>query len=64
MQKKRLEASNLPTIIRPWLQDFSLKSRYDRKEIQAQIRAVEDAGLTEWIFWNPSNNYRIEKYQP
>lgn len=61
--KKRLEASNLSTIIRPWLQDFSLKSRYGREEIQAQINAVEDAGLREWIFWNPSNNYRLDKYQ-
>ncbi len=48
--------------VRPWLQDFSLYSKYGRKELMAQIKAVYDAGLTEWIFWNPSNNYDRSKY--
>ncbi|MGE5529305.1 MAG: putative glycoside hydrolase [Patescibacteria group bacterium] len=48
--------------IRPWLQDFSLGNPYGRAEIQAQIKAVRDAGLREWIFWNPSNRYDAAKY--
>ncbi|HEY8463377.1 MAG TPA: putative glycoside hydrolase [Bacillota bacterium] len=60
---KRLEAAqNTTTKIRPWLQDFSLGVHYGRTEIQAQIKAVEDAGLKEWLFWNPSCRYNIEKY--
>ncbi len=61
--KKRLdEAGNTSTIIRPWLQDFNLGHHYGRNEIKAQIKAVEDAGLKEWIFWNPSCRYDKEKY--
>ena len=62
--KKRLAtAGNTTTVLRPWLQDFSLGNYYGRQEIQAQIKALEDAGIKEWIFWNPSCRYQIEKYQ-
>lgn len=50
--------------IRPWLQDFSLRNHYGRAQLMAQIKAVYDAGLTEWIFWNPSNNYKPANYNP
>jgi hypothetical protein len=44
--------------VRPWLQDFTLgQPRYGAEEVRAQIEAVYDAGLTEWILWNPSSNY-------
>lgn len=41
--KRRLEASNFSTVIRPWLQDFSLRSRYGRgrfkhKSVQSEMR--------------------------
>lgn len=49
-------------LIRPWLQDFNLGNAYGREQIQAQIKAVHDAGLREWIFWNPSNHYDAGKY--
>lgn len=52
-----------PVILRPWLQDFSLRSRYGRAELLAQIKAVEDAGFREYIFWNPSNAYDVNKYR-
>jgi hypothetical protein len=48
--------------IRPWLQDFSLGNYYGRTQIQAQIKAANDAGAKEWIFWNPSCRYSNEKY--
>jgi hypothetical protein len=42
----------------PWLQDFSLGApRYGAAEVRAQIQAVYDAGLSEWILWNPGSNY-------
>lgn len=43
--------------LRPWLQDFTLRHRYGAAEVRAQIQAVYDAGLTEWILWNPTNVY-------
>lgn len=50
-------------IIRPWLQDFSLKYKYTDKEIREQIRAVENLGIKEWLLWNPSGHYTIEALQ-
>ena len=61
---KRLEkAGNTTTVLRPWLQDFNLGAHYGRQEIQKQIQAVRDAGASEWIFWNPSCRYQLDKYQ-
>jgi hypothetical protein len=44
--------------IRPLLQSFSIRRvRYGAIELRAQIDAVEDVGLTDWIFWNASGRY-------
>jgi hypothetical protein len=46
--------------IRPWLQDFSLgPPRYGPAHVRAQIQAVYDAGLTEWVLWHPGSNYTV-----
>ncbi|MFW5853230.1 MAG: putative glycoside hydrolase [Patescibacteria group bacterium] len=59
----RLEAINQPAEkIRPWLQDFNIGATYDRTKIEAQIKAVTDAGLNSWIFWDPKNVYTKEAY--
>ncbi len=54
-------------IVRPWLQDFTASwlehhIKYDAKAVQAQIKAVEDAGYEEWILWNGSNRYTEEAF--
>lgn len=54
--RKRLEGK-YPVIIRPWLQDFSLRNKYGAREVAAQIKAARDAGMKEWLLWNPSNRY-------
>ena len=47
-------------IIRPWLQDFTLGApRYTAEHVRAQIDAVYEAGLTEWVLWHPGSNYTI-----
>ncbi|HEX6589952.1 MAG TPA: putative glycoside hydrolase [Longimicrobiales bacterium] len=44
--------------IRPWLQDFTLgRPPYGAAHVRAQIQAVYDAGLTEWVLWNASSRY-------
>jgi hypothetical protein len=49
--------------IRPWLQAFSLGSAsYGADEIRAQIQAVEDAGLDEWLLWHPESEYPAEAF--
>ena len=61
---KKVSALDNPNlIIRPWLQDFSLQSVYRAAQLRAQVKAVYDAGLEEWIFWNPSNRYAPDKYR-
>lgn len=45
--------------IRPFLQSFSIRGvRYGAHEIREQIRAVEELGLTDWIFWNARGVYQ------
>jgi|CZCB01.1.fsa_nt_gi hypothetical protein len=48
--------------LRPWLQDFNLGSRYGREQIMAQIKALNDQGIRDWLFWNPSCRYDAGKY--
>lgn len=45
-------------LIRPWLQAFTLgPPRYGPAHVRAQIEAVYDAGLSEWVLWSPGSNY-------
>ncbi|MCE9585189.1 putative glycoside hydrolase [Candidatus Nomurabacteria bacterium] len=46
-----------PLKLRPWLQDFDLGAIYTKEMVQAQIKAVYDAGLTSWMLWDPANTY-------
>jgi|GEM_PF-952033 len=48
--------------LRPWLQDFSMGVNYGREEIMAQIGAARDAGVNDWLFWNPANRYNPAHY--
>jgi hypothetical protein len=57
MDKAVLRASSTPLKLRPWLQDFGLRVRYDEKMVRAQISAVYDSGLTSWMLWSPTNRY-------
>lgn len=52
-------------VIRPWLQDFTIKSvepylEYGPKEIREQIQGANDAGVDEWLLWNAAGNYTKE----
>lgn len=52
--KKRIPVEKL----RPWLQDFSMKGvKYGPEEIQAQIQACYDCGVTTWMLWNAACKY-------
>lgn len=56
--------------IRPYLQAFSIRGvRYSPAHVRAQVRAVEDVGLTEWVLWNargvyPAEAFRVEYANP
>lgn len=53
-----------PPVSRPWLQDFSAPwlgsgnfLRYGKNEVEAQIKALKDNGIDEYLLWNAGNNY-------
>lgn len=54
-----------PAIIRPWIQSFTASwvkgyISYGPDQIEAQIKALKDAGVNEYLLWNASNNYNIK----
>ncbi|MGI6575146.1 MAG: putative glycoside hydrolase [bacterium] len=51
-------------ILRPWLQDFSLGYTYGSEEVMAQIKALEDLGINQWLLWNPANKYTAAALRP
>jgi hypothetical protein len=62
---QEIPRSERKAIVRPWLQDFTATwlttyQNYEAKQIQDQIRGVEDALLDEWILWNGAANYTQE----
>ena len=48
----------------PWLQDFSIGVPYGPVEVRAQIEAARDAGVTEWLLWDPAVTYTREALEP
>lgn len=44
-------------VIRPWIQDFSLGYHYGPAEVRAQIQAIYDRGLNQWLLWNAYSRY-------
>lgn len=53
-----------PPVSRPWLQDFTASylgagnyKRYGKAEVEAQIKALNDQGIDEFLLWNAGNSY-------
>jgi hypothetical protein len=51
-------------VIRPWIQDFTASwlgkghyTKYGAAEVQAQIKALNDSGVKEFLLWNAGNQY-------
>ncbi|QMV43867.1 putative glycoside hydrolase [Cohnella cholangitidis] len=51
-------------IIRPWIQDFTASwlgkghyAKYGAAEVEAQIKALNDSGVQEYLLWNAGNKY-------
>jgi hypothetical protein len=67
VENERLaELGDKAPISRPWIQDFeapwlyynkSETTQYDKEEVEAQIRALNEAGINEFLLWNSSNVY-------
>jgi len=51
-----------PATIRPWIQDFTASwvkgyIKYGPKQVEDQIRGLEENGVTEYLLWNAGNRY-------
>jgi hypothetical protein len=64
VEKSKLKLLKSPPITRPWIQDFTATwlgngnyQVYGKKEVEAQIRALNEQGIHEFLLWNASNNY-------
>lgn len=51
-------------VSRPWIQDFTASwlgagnyLRYGKAEVEAQIKALHDNGIDEYLLWNAGNRY-------
>ncbi|WP_036667276.1 putative glycoside hydrolase, partial [Paenibacillus darwinianus] len=51
-------------VVRPWIQDFTASwlgkgnyIKYGKAEVQAQIKALKDTGVDEYLLWNAGNKY-------
>lgn len=54
-----------PAKVRPYLQAFTIyRVRYSAAEVRAQIQAVEDVGLTDWVLWNARGVYPPDALRP
>ncbi|MWC28907.1 GTP-binding protein [Paenibacillus sp. MMS18-CY102] len=51
-------------VIRPWIQDFTASwlgkghyKKYGKAEVEAQIKALKDTNIEEYLLWNAGNKY-------
>jgi hypothetical protein len=63
-EKKKFALMESPPITRPWIQDFTASwlgkgkyIKYGKAEVDAQIKALKDSGINEYLIWNANNNY-------
>ncbi|PLT33876.1 putative glycoside hydrolase [Bacillus sp. V5-8f] len=64
LEKQKLGQLKTPPVSRPWLQDFTASylgagnyKKYGKVEVDAQIKALKDNGINEFLLWNAANRY-------
>lgn len=64
VENKLLGQLENPPVSRPWLQDFTASylgagnyKVYGKEEVEAQIRALYENNITEFLLWNAGNRY-------
>ena len=64
VENAKLAELENPPVSRPWLQDFTASylgagnyQQYGKEEVEAQIKALNEAGIKEYLLWNAGNKY-------
>ena len=64
LENKKLNELETPPTSRPWLQDFTASylgegnyQKYGKEQVEAQIKALNDNGIEEYLLWNAANRY-------
>ncbi|WP_246938608.1 putative glycoside hydrolase [Bacillus pinisoli] len=64
VEKEKLSQLSNPPLSRPWIQDFTASylgagnyRKYGKAEIEAQIKALNENGVNEFLLWNAGNSY-------
>ncbi|MFD1735319.1 putative glycoside hydrolase [Bacillus salitolerans] len=64
VENKKLSELANPPISRPWIQDFTASYlgkgnyiKYGKAEVEAQIKALNENGIKEFLLWNAGNTY-------
>ncbi|WP_285886442.1 putative glycoside hydrolase [Cytobacillus firmus] len=64
LENRKLGELDSPPVSRPWLQDFTASylgagnyKKYGRAEVEAQIKALKEQGIDEFLLWNAGNSY-------
>jgi hypothetical protein len=52
------------TLIRPWLQHYSLGVDFGAAEFRLEKQAATEAGAYGWLFWNAGGMYEPEAFDP
>ncbi|KUP08987.1 GTP-binding protein [Bacillus coahuilensis m2-6] len=67
VEKVKLSELETPPTSRPWIQDFTASwlgsgnyKVYGPAEVEAQISALNDQGIDEYLIWNAGNSYTTE----
>lgn len=63
-EKEKFAQLQTPPTSRPWIQDFTASwlgsgnyLKYGKAEVDAQIKALKDSGIKEYLIWNANNSY-------
>jgi hypothetical protein len=57
LERFRKAVAGTDTLLVPWVQDFSLRSRYGPDEVRAQIYAARVGGAKGYLLWNARGVY-------